>query len=96
VIIQASRLQDGSRKVTHISQVLPLSPEGRYRVQDIYRFERTGMEKDRIVGEHKAAGNLPSFLEEIELGGFAIPPSLAELASRPGAREAIEHKATEH
>ena len=96
VIIQAARLQDGSRKVTHISQVLPLSAEGRYRVQDIYRFVRTGMEKERIVGEHRAAGNLPTFFEEIELAGFTIPPSLAELASRPGAREAIEHKAAEH
>jgi len=35
IIIQASRLQDGSRRVTHVSQVLPLSTEGRYRVQDI-------------------------------------------------------------
>jgi pilus assembly protein CpaF len=96
LIIQAARLQDGSRKVTHISQVLPLSPEGRYRVQDIYRFVRTGMDKERIVGEHRAAGNLPTFFEEIELAGFAMPPSLAELASRPGAREAIEQKATEH
>ncbi len=96
MIIQAARLQDGSRKVTHISQVLPLSVEGRYRVQDIYRFVRTGMEKERIVGEHRAAGNLPTFFEEIELAGFAMPASLAELANRPGAREAIEHKATEH
>jgi pilus assembly protein CpaF len=96
VIIQAARLQDGSRKVTHISQVLPLSPDGRYRVQDIYRYVRTGMDKERILGEHRAAGNLPTFLEEIELAGFALPPSIAELASRPGAREAMEHKASEH
>ena len=96
LIVQAARLPDGSRKVTHISQVLPLSPEGRYRVQDIYRFVRTGREGDRIVGEHRATGSLPTFLEEIELAGLTIPPALAEIAARPGARAAIESKEAEH
>ncbi len=92
MIIQAARLQDGSRKVTHVSQVLPLSPEGRYRVQDIYRFVRTGNEGGKVVGEHRAIGNLPTFLEEIELADFILPPSLAAIASQPGARDKIEHK----
>ena len=97
VVIQAARLQDGSRKVTHVSQVLPLSPDGRYRVQDIYKFYRTGTAPDgKIQGEHRAAGNLPTFLEEIELAGFEMPPSLRELASKPGAREAMEHKDSAH
>jgi pilus assembly protein CpaF len=96
LIIQAARLPDGSRKVTHISEVLPLTPEGKYQVQDIYRFVRTGTDGDRIVGEHRAAGNLPTFLDEIELAGFKLPPALAELASRPGAREKIVHKGGAH
>jgi pilus assembly protein CpaF len=96
VIIQAARLQDGSRKVTHVSQVLPLSPEGRYRVQDIYRFFRTGTEDGKIKGEHRAVGNLPTFLDEIELAGFELPPSLKEIAARPEARAAMEHKDSAH
>jgi pilus assembly protein CpaF len=96
MIIQAARLQDGSRKVTHVSQVLPLSPEGRYRVQDIYRFARTGMEDGKIKGEHRAVGNLPTFLDEIELAGFELPPSLKEIAARPEARAAMEHKDSAH
>jgi pilus assembly protein CpaF len=96
LIIQAARLPDGSRKVTHISEVLPLTPEGKYQVQDIYRFVRTGTDKDRIVGEHRAVGNLPTFLDEIELAGFKLPPALAELASQPGAREKIVHKGGAH
>lgn len=96
IIVQAARLQDGSRKVTHVSQVLPLSAEGRYRVQDIYRFVRTGSEGGKVVGEHRAVDNLPTFLEEIELAGFTLPPSLAVIASRPGAREKIEHKDSAH
>ena len=96
IILQAARLQDGSRRVTHISEVLAISPEGRYQVQDIYRFFRTGMDGKRILGEHRAVGNLPTFLEEIELAGFELPPSLAELASRPGAREAVVAKGGGH
>jgi pilus assembly protein CpaF len=96
MIIQAARLQDGSRKVTHVSQVLPLSPEGRYRVQDIYRFVRTGTENGKIQGEHRAVGNLPTFLDEIELAGFELPPSLKEIAARPEARAAMEHKDSAH
>jgi pilus assembly protein CpaF len=96
MIIQAARLQDGSRKVTHISQVLPLSTEGRYRVQDIYRFVRTGTDNGKILGEHRAAGNLPTFLEEIELSGFELPASLKEIAARPEARAAVEHKDSAH
>jgi pilus assembly protein CpaF len=97
VIIQAARLQDGSRKVTHVSEVLPLSADGRYRVQDVYRYVRTGTgEGGKVLGAHRAAGALPSFLEEIELAGFPLPPELAEVASRPGTREAIEHKDSAH
>ncbi len=96
MIIQAARLQDGSRKVTHVSQVLPLSPEGRYRVQDIYRFVRTGTEDGKIKGEHRAVGNLPTFLDEIELAGFELPQSLKEIAASPEARAAMEHKDSAH
>jgi pilus assembly protein CpaF len=96
IVLQAARLPDGSRKVTHISQVLPLSPEGRYRVQDIYRFVRTGTEDGRIIGAHQAVGNLPTFLSEIELAGFRLPPSLAKLAEDPVLRKAIEEKISEH
>lgn len=96
LIIQAARLPDGSRKVTHISEVLPLTPEGKYQIQDIYRFVRTGTDKDHIVGEHRAVGNLPTFLDEIELAGFELPPALAALASQPGAREKIIHKGGAH
>lgn len=92
LIVQASRLPDGSRKVTHVSEVLPLSPEGRYQVQDIYRFVRIGAPGDKIRGEHRAAGNLPTFLAEIELAGLELPPSLAALAARPEAREALAQK----
>jgi pilus assembly protein CpaF len=96
IILQAARLQDGSRKVTHVTQVLPLSAEGRYRVQDIYRFVRSGTDNGKILGGHQVGGNLPTFLEEIELAGFTLPPGLAAIAADPEARKRMEHKDSAH
>jgi len=96
LIVQAARLPDGSRKVTHISEVLALTADGKYQVQDIYKYFRTGTDGEKILGEHRAVGNLPSFLEEAELADFKLPASLAELAARPGAREKIVHKGGAH
>ncbi|MEA2627485.1 MAG: pilus assembly protein CpaF [Candidatus Binatota bacterium] len=92
LILQAARLPDGSRKVTHVSEVLSLSPDGRYRVRDLYRFVRTGSDGARIIGEHRATGQLPTFLDEIEVAGLSLPPALAEAASRPAAREALRRE----
>jgi pilus assembly protein CpaF len=89
-IIQAARFPDGSRRVTHVSEVMPLTPDGRYRVSDIFRFVRTGLQDQRITGEHRATGNLPTFLDEIEIAGLDLPPALAEIARRPGAREGLQ------
>lgn len=68
IVIQLSRMQDGSRKVTHISEGLGMDIHGNYQVNDIYLFEQTGRDKDgKILGEQKPTGNLPSFIREIEV-----------------------------
>jgi pilus assembly protein CpaF len=68
IVIQLSRMQDGSRKITHISEGLGMDLQGNYRVNDIYLFEQTGRDKDgKILGEQKPVGNLPSFMREIEV-----------------------------
>ncbi|NOX72537.1 MAG: CpaF family protein, partial [Alphaproteobacteria bacterium] len=56
VIIQASRLRDGSRKITHITEVL--GTEGDViTTQDIFVYEITGEDANgRILGRHKSTG----------------------------------------
>ena len=70
VIIQASRLPDHSRKVTHISEVNKLSDAGEYRVTDIFRFVREGSENGKVVGRHRWTGAIPGIMEEMELAGI--------------------------
>lgn len=70
VIIQAARLPDHSRKVTHISEVLHLSDDGSYQTRDIFRFERTGRDGGKIIGSHRQVADVTSLLEEMELAGL--------------------------
>ncbi len=68
IVIQLSRMQDGSRKVTHISEGLGMDLQGNYKTNDIYLFEQTGRDKDgKVLGEIKPTGNLPTFMREIEV-----------------------------
>lgn len=68
IVVQIKRLGDGSRKVTHITEIIPEVDEfGRYQTRDIFRFIQRGRTQDgKIVGELIAIGNLPSFMHEIE------------------------------
>ena len=56
VIIQAARLRDGSRRITHITEVLGL--EGDVIItQDLFVYEMTGEDKDgKIIGRHRSTG----------------------------------------
>jgi pilus assembly protein CpaF len=66
VVLQQSRMSDGSRKITSIAEVAGIDEEnGEVVVQEIFRFERTGTGKrGEVLGEFRATGFLPSFLDE--------------------------------
>jgi len=69
IVVQIKRLKDGSRRITEISEVLiDLDEAGRYQIQDIFRFEQKGVTPEgKIVGSLEPTGNLPTFMEEIEV-----------------------------
>jgi len=74
VIVQQSRLSDGSRKVVAISEVCGLDPHGDFELRKIYGFERSGMgEKGEVLGDFLATGYLPTFLDQLILRGLIRP-----------------------
>ena len=81
LIIQQSRLKDGSRKVTAITEVVGM--EGDVVVlTDIFKFEQTGTgENGKILGELKATGIRPIFSPRIEAAGLKLG---AEIFMPPG------------
>lgn len=76
VIVQQSRLRDGSRRITHITEVLGM--EGDVIVlQDIFRFEQTGIDKQgKVQGYFRATGIRPHFMEKLLASGQSLPENL--------------------
>jgi pilus assembly protein CpaF len=73
IIIQQSRLKDGSRKVTHITEVIGMEGDV-ITLQDIFVYKQKGRdEKGRIYGELAATGIKPKFLEKFEGTGIMLP-----------------------
>jgi pilus assembly protein CpaF len=72
LIIQQSRLKDGTRKVTAVTEVVGMEGET-VVLTDIFKFEQTGVGKDGIIqGELKATGIRPIFSPRLEAAGFKL------------------------
>lgn len=77
MVIQVNRLQDGTRKITHISEVGDLKEDGQYDVKDIFIYNIKSIDtKGKVTGEHIATGNIPSFIAEAKMQGYLIDESL--------------------
>jgi pilus assembly protein CpaF len=74
-IVQASRLRDGSRKVTHITEVQGMEGST-VTLGNIFVFDEQGVRNGKVVGQHKACGIRPQAMETIELAGIRLPPRL--------------------
>jgi len=76
VIIQVSRLADGSRKVTSISEVVGMEGDV-ITLQEIFTFEKKGLAPNgKVKGAFRATGIRPKFSEKLELAGIAVPEEL--------------------
>jgi pilus assembly protein CpaF len=72
LIIQQTRLKDGSRKVTAITEVVGMEGDT-VVLTDIFKFEQTGVgENNKILGETKATGIRPIFSPRLEASGFKL------------------------
>jgi pilus assembly protein CpaF len=83
VIIQATRLVDGSRKVVSIQEVTGMEGE-MITMQEIFAFEQTGMSPDgKVEGYFTARGIRPKFAEKLERMGFPFPMEMFNVTPRP-------------
>ena len=71
IFVQASRLSDGTRRVTAITEVVGLDDDGLVGLRPIFEFVRTGTGPDgKVLGDFRATGYLPAFLDEFIVRGF--------------------------
>jgi pilus assembly protein CpaF len=79
LIVQQSRLSDGSRKVTAIAELAGIDERGELEVRPIFEFRRSATgSAGEVQGSFRATGYLPSFLDELIVRGL-IPPGEAYL-----------------
>lgn len=73
VVIQLSRLSDGTRRLMSLSEITGMEGEV-IQLQEIYRFVRLGTEPDgKVIGEFRATGIRPRFADELKTLGIDIP-----------------------
>jgi len=76
MVIQISRLSDGSRRLTYISEVSGM--EGQVvTMQDLFRFEREGIDAEgQVVGHFLPTGIRPRFADSFEMAGITLPSDI--------------------
>jgi len=76
VFVQTSRFPDGTRRITHITEVVGMEQEI-ITLQDVFLFERTGTsESGKIKGRFRATGIRPKFYERLKTSGIILPTQL--------------------
>ena len=75
VVVHLERMADGMRRIVQITEVQ--SMEGDVIVmQDIFKYQQTGFQNGKVVGQFKPTGVRPKFMEQLESRGMSVPPTM--------------------
>jgi pilus assembly protein CpaF len=86
LIVQASRLSDGTRRVTSITEITGMEGDI-MQSQEIFRFHRLGVDpNEQVVGRFEPTGVRPRFAERLAVAGIALPATL--FVTNGGSRSA--------
>ncbi len=78
LIVQASRLQDGSRRMTSITEITGMEGDV-ISMQEIFRYQRVGLTPDnKIIGHFTATGVRSHYAERFRMWGYDLPASIYE------------------
>ena len=78
IVVQASRMSDGTRKVTSIAEITGME-ENVISMQEIFAFNKKGIGPDgKVIGAFQPTHIRPRFLDRLRVSGIVLPPSLFE------------------
>jgi pilus assembly protein CpaF len=78
VIVQQTRLSDGTRKITAISEITGMEGDV-ITMQDVFMFEKAGLGPDgKVIGRFRATGVRPKCCERLKASGIHLPPDMFE------------------
>ena len=73
LIVQQSRMQDGSRRVTYITEVIGQEGDA-FRTADIFLFKQTSLTPDgKVHGQYVPTGHVPAFVDTLSRRGIKVP-----------------------
>ena len=76
IIVQTSRMSDGSRKVTSVAELTGMEANT-ITLQEIYTFKQTGLDENRKVqGRHLSTGFVPKFVQKLDALGIELPKGM--------------------
>jgi pilus assembly protein CpaF len=82
LVLQVSRFSDGSRRVTHITEITGMEDDV-VSMQDVFLFEKHGVSPDgRTLGTFTATGIRPKFADKLKASGFDLPTNMFEQSCR--------------
>ncbi len=89
LIVQVSRLQDGSRKITHITEVLGYDiPTQTYQMQDVFERHYDGFDDSgKILSRLEPTGLMPRCIEQLHEHGVDLPPVVHDAVRRREKRQ---------
>ncbi len=94
VIVQISRLSDGSRKVMNITEVQGIQGEA-VTLQDVFSYKETGYDKNRkIVGQFLSKGLIPKFVQDLKERGVTIPKDLFSNEGEPQSAQTQDNRSS--
>ncbi len=80
IIVQVARMSDGTRRVTHVTEITGTTGDV-VSMQDIFLFEKRGLDKDgKVKGRFYATGIIPKFAEKLKDAGIPMSTDLLEVS----------------
>ena len=78
IVVQISRMSDGSRRVTNISEITGMESD-MISMHEIFNFTRRGVGPDgKVVGSFRPSGIRPKFMEKLRVAGMMLPTEIFE------------------
>lgn len=81
IIVHLGRLSDGSRRVLQVAEVQGMEGDV-VTMSDIFIFEQTGFEKNKVIGKLRPTGLRPRMMDRIEEAGVHLPPTVFGVGER--------------
>lgn len=82
LILQQSRIRDGSRKITYITEVQGMEGDT-IILQDLFRYVQDYIdEKGKSIGHYESMGLMPNFMDKFQMNGIELPASFFQSGRR--------------